>query len=133
MLQPYGHYILSLAKLSFHHKWNEHWLSVINWYIRAASGVAQRLTKVQNNSWNSWNIIHGIITQYPVFLPPKKFFVNTSKRLLENRSWTFPVVRYFSRKLEFFSNILSLVFSGNKFLFLTRPRFLQIWLFCQFW
>ena len=39
----------------------------------------------------------------------KQNFVNTSKRLLENRSWTFPVERYFTWKLEFFSNILSVL------------------------
>ena len=31
------------TKFSFHHKWNEAWLLVINWYIRVASRVAERL------------------------------------------------------------------------------------------
>ena len=39
----------------------------------------------------------------------KEHFVNTSKTLFENRNWTFPVVRYFKWKLEFFSYILSVV------------------------
>ena len=33
-------------------------------------------------------------------------FVSTRKNLLRNRYWTFPVVRYFTWKLEFVSNIL---------------------------
>ena len=41
--------------------------------------------------------------------PPKKDFVNTSKRLLENRNWTSPVVHYFTLKLEFLWNILSVL------------------------
>ena len=42
----------------------------------------------------------------------KEDFVNTSKRLLENKNWTFP--NYFKWKLEFFSNILSLVVDALK-------------------
>ena len=34
-------------------------------------------------------------------LLPKWKFVNTTKNLLWNRNWTFPVVFYFARKLEF--------------------------------
>ena len=33
---------------------------------------------------------------------------NISKKLPKNRNWTFPAVRYFTRKLEFVSNILSM-------------------------
>ena len=36
-------------------------------------------------------------------------FVNTSKRFLEDTNRTFPVVHYFTWKLEFFSNILLVV------------------------
>ena len=39
----------------------------------------------------------------------KENFVNTSKRLLENGNWLFPVVHYFTWKVEFFSNILSML------------------------
>ena len=39
----------------------------------------------------------------------KENFVKISKNLLENRNWAFPVVRYFTSKLEFFSNILSVL------------------------
>ena len=35
--------------------------------------------------------------------------METSKRLLDNGNGTFPEVRYFTQKLEFFSNILSMV------------------------
>ena len=40
-------------------------------------------------------------------------YVNTSKRLVENRNWTFPVVHDFTWKLEFFSNILSVFVVEN--------------------
>ena len=50
---------------------------------------------------------------------PKENFVNAIKRLLENRNLTFPLVRYFKRKLEFFSNILSAVVLNTVF---SRPR-----------
>ena len=43
----------------------------------------------------------------------KENFVNTRKRLLENRNWAFPVVLYFTWKLEFFSNILSVTVASS--------------------
>ena len=49
-----------------------------------------------------------------------EFFFATSKKLLKNRSCTFLVVSYFPCKLDFVSNILSMIVSGNSFLFLTR-------------
>ena len=36
-------------------------------------------------------------------------FVNTSKKLFKYRNWTFSMVRYFTWKLEFVSNILSMI------------------------
>ena len=42
--------------------------------------------------------------------------VNNSKRLLKNRILTFPVVRYFTRKLEFVSKILSIIVTFHKWL-----------------
>ena len=36
-------------------------------------------------------------------------FVSTSKNLLKNRNWTFPVVQHFIWKLEFASNILWMI------------------------
>ena len=36
-------------------------------------------------------------------------FVSTSKDLLKNRNWTFPVVCYFTWKLEFISNVLWMI------------------------
>ena len=38
--------------------------------------------------------------------PEMKIFVSTSKNILKNRTWTFPVVCYFTRKLEFVINVL---------------------------
>ena len=45
-LQPWSQYFQNFwcfTKFSFHHKWNEAWLLVINWYIRVASRVAKLL------------------------------------------------------------------------------------------
>ena len=39
---------------------------------------------------------------------------NTSKKLLKNRNWTFPVVRYFTWKVQFASNTLSMIVAGYK-------------------
>ena len=38
-----------------------------------------------------------------------KTFVNTSKKLIKNRNRTFRVVRYFTSKLQFISNILFMI------------------------
>ena len=48
---------------------------------------------------------------YPSAQPPPKNKnpPNTNKRPPEKRNWTFPVVCYFTSKLEFFSNILSVL------------------------
>ena len=75
------------------------------------------IRKVQDNVKTSWKY-----TLVLILPPPPKRIVNTSQRLLENRNWTFPVVHYFTWKLEFFSNIFSLLVSRNSFLLLTHPR-----------
>ena len=49
--------------------------------------------------------LHKIIAQ----CSPKKFCQYQEKKLLKNRYRTFPVVRYFTPKLEFISNILSMI------------------------
>ena len=59
----------------------------------------------------------------------KENFVFPSKRLLKNRNWTFPVVRYFSWKLEFFSNILAVVVAIG-----WKKKFVLLWkciIFCN--
>ena len=56
-----------------------------------------------------------IILSDLIFQPSVQFssqnqnFVNTSEKLLKNTIQTFPVVRYFTWKLEFVSNILSIL------------------------
>ena len=60
----------------------------------------RKIRKVQNNVKTSWNY---------AFMHSPPPFVNISKRLLKNRNWTFPVVCYITWKLEFFSNVLSVV------------------------
>ena len=52
-------------------------------------------------------------------------FANTSRKLLKNRNETFPVMRYFTWKLELVSNPLWVIVSGKIFLILTHPRRLQ--------
>ena len=47
---------------------------------------------------------HGIY-ELPLELPNENF-VNTSKKLLKNRNQTFPVMCYFTLKLELVSDIL---------------------------
>ena len=56
----------------------------------------------------------------------KKNFFSSSEKLLKNTNWTFSVVRYFTWKLEFVSNILWMIVSGNIFLLLFRPRPLHL-------
>ena len=38
-----------------------------------------------------------------------EIFLNNSKKLLKNRNWKFPVMRYFTWKLEFVLNTLSMI------------------------
>ena len=41
--------------------------------------------------------------------PHNKNFVNDSKKLLKNKSWTFPAERYFKQNQNFVSSILSMI------------------------
>ena len=52
-------------------------------------------------------------------------FINTSRKLLGNKNETFPVVHYFTWKLELVSDFLWVIFSGTFFFVLTCPRPLQ--------
>ena len=61
-----------------------------------------------------------------MFSSQEENFVSTSKSLLENRNWTFPVAQFLTWKLEFFSYILSAIVSGNSVLLLSQPRSLEI-------
>ena len=56
----------------------------------------------------------------------KENFVSTSKNFPENRNLFFPVVCYFTWKLEFVSNILWIIVSGNSFLLLIPLTPLQV-------
>ena len=78
------------------------------------------IRKILNNVTVSWkyNLVRS--------LPPQKNIVNTSKRLLENINWTATVIHYCTWKVEFFTNIFSMVLSWNSFFLLTHPRSLQI-------
>ena len=50
-------------------------------------------------------------------------FVNTSRKLLENTDETFPVVRYFTWKLELVSNILSVLVASVFTSYLQKGQF----------
>ena len=79
--------------------------TVINLYV----WVAERL-----KTWDFWKLgnVRKIVNLYRLsaqsFSRNEKF-VSTNKNLLKNRSWTFPIVRYFTWKLEFVSNIFWMI------------------------
>ena len=58
-----------------------------------------------------------------------EFFLSTSKNLLKSRNWTFPVMRYFTRKLI---KYLWMIVPENSFLLLTLPRPFQFFFFNNF-
>ena len=75
--------------------------------------------------WVMFIIFWGFLMFWQIFLSPQMKrsvtviiiiiiivignFANTSKNLLKNRNWTFPLVLYFIWKLEFGLNILSTI------------------------
>ena len=73
-----------------------------------------------------------IITSAQSSCQNKNLFV-TNQNFLKNRNLTFPVRHCFTWKLEFVSNILSEIISGNIFLLLIHPRPLPTWLLWKFW
>ena len=44
-MSKYFENLWCFTKFSFHHKWNEAWLLVINWYVWVSSWVAKRLNE----------------------------------------------------------------------------------------
>ena len=95
-----------LSKYSFQYKWNEAWLLIINWYIRVASRVVERLKTYDLRKLGNIRKI----SELHRILPSAQFsrnenFVSTNKNLLKNRNWTFPAVHYFTWKLEVVPNI----------------------------
>ena len=93
--------------------------------IRVASWVAER-GRINNlrklgNSQNFRELLPSAWSS-----SRKKNFFSSSEKLLKNTNWTFSVVRYFTWKLEFVSNILWMIVSGNIFLLLFRPRPLHL-------
>ena len=117
-----------------YNKWNKVWLLAINCYIRLSWRFVKRLKtsdlrkfgnirKSQNFIWllpsassSSWN----------------EKFVSTTKNLLKNRNWTFPVVHYLTWKLEFMSKNMWMIVSEHSFVLLTCPKPLQICFVWQF-
>ena len=85
-----------VEQISFHYKWNEAWLLVINELPpKLPNDLRLRLKKISK--------LQKIVAQRSV-LPQSKGFDSTSKNLLKNRNWTFPVVHYFTWKLDFVLN-----------------------------
>ena len=93
------------SKFSFHRKGNDAWLLVVNWHIRVASGVPKQIKTLSVKSQNFIELSPSAQSS-----SGNVNFVSSSKKhFLKNRNWTFPVVRYFTRKLEFISNILWII------------------------
>ena len=106
-----------LLKFSFHHKWNEAWL-LINWYIRVVEGL--RLTQLGNIRKTSKFHIKLLASTQCSF--QNEYFVSTS------RNWIFPVVRHFTWKLVFVSNILWMIVDKYvKLLLKVSPKFSSMW------
>ena len=61
-----------------------------------------KITNYQENHKTSYN--YSLVSS-----SYNENFVNTSKKLLKNRTWTFPVVPYLTWELEFVSNILCII------------------------
>ena len=107
-----------LLKFSFHHKWNEAWLLLINWYIRVVEGL--RLTQLGNIRKISKFHIKLLASTQCSF--QNEYFVSTS------RNWIFPVVRHFTWKLVFVSNILWMIVDKYvKLLLKVSPKFSSMW------
>ena len=107
-----------LLKFSFHHKWNEAWLLLINWYIRVVEGL--RLTQLGNIRKISKFHIKLLASTQCLF--QNEYFVSTS------RNWIFPVVRHFTWKLVFVSNILWMIVDKYvKLLLKVSPKFSSMW------
>ena len=57
--------------------------------------------------------LHWIVVQCLVLLPKWFFFsVPARNRKLKNRNWTFPELPYFTWKIDFVSNILSMIIAA---------------------
>ena len=124
-----------LSKFSFHHKWNEAWLLVINWYLEcgkvlrsyphgifAAGGTYVPTQEKKKKKKENINNFVGLLSSAQSSSRNDNF-VSTSNNLPKNRNWTFPIVRYFTLKLEIASNILwvivgSLALEARRYLYL---------------
>ena len=74
-------------------------------------------SKITSNKYSIWELPHELpndlrlrkylenLKFHRIIVFQNKNFVNTSKKLVKNRSWNFPAVHYFTRKLQPVSNI----------------------------
>ena len=94
------------------------WLLLINWYIRVVEGL--RLTQLGNIRKISKFHIKLLASTQCLF--QNEYFVSTS------RNWIFPVVRHFTWKLVFVSNILWMIVDKYvKLLLKVSPKFSSMW------
>ena len=120
------------SNFSCHSKWKEALSLIINWYIRVASRVAlqedlrsYKIRKYKKNLKTSYNCSQLFSVILSAQLSSRhQDFVITSKNLLKNRNWTFPVASYFTSKLE----VVCLKYFVNGWLF----RMCKIRWWCSF-
>ena len=139
------------TKFSFHHKWNEGRLLLINMVYTSWGGLCphkkkkKRLRILVNYeiSGKCPNPIEWWPSAKPPLPPPhqNESPANTSRKFLKNRNLTPRAARHFTQKLELVSNIpraivsntLWVIAPGNPFSILTRPRLPQTELLWHFW
>ena len=109
------------------------WLAIIT-YKHDIYELPQELPKylrlkISENSEISGKCLF-FLEWYPSAQSPyqNESFVNTSRKLLKSRNWTFPVARHFKWKPELVSNILWVIFSAELVFILT-----QSWTIQTFW
>ena len=93
------------------------------------------LSSKVNNSANSWKTPKGKFSynyNLAPSLPPKIKILLILAKIAEKNKLKFLAVRYFTWKVKFVSNILSMIIPGNNFLLLTSSRSLQTWNFGNF-
>ena len=116
--------LLTTRKIKIKKKIKKH-LEISSFYINVPKIMIRwcRVPKI-------WCITDVIVISHSL---QNENFVKTTKKLLKNRNWTFPVVCYFTPTLKFVSYILARIVSWKSILLLTHPMPLQNWFVSQFW
>ena len=90
-----------LTKFFFHHKWNEAWLSITSWYIPAVSRVTKQFKELGSYETNKYQESLETLWSYCLMLN-RPLEVKTLLVLAK-------IVRYFTRNLDFVSNVLWMI------------------------